>query len=66
MQAQRLKEAETAGARAIVTACPKCQIHLTCAKKNTDYDIEIIDLATFLMNRLDREVESGSTENNQE
>ncbi len=52
MQIQRLQEAESVGAKAIVTACPKCQIHLTCAKKNTDHDIEIIDLASFLADRL--------------
>ncbi|MCD4720780.1 MAG: (Fe-S)-binding protein [Desulfobacula sp.] len=48
MQIQRLKEAETVGAEAIITACPKCQIHLTCAKKNTDHDIDIIDLVSWL------------------
>lgn len=48
MQMQRLREAETAGAEAIITACPKCQIHLTCAKKNTDHKIDIIDLASYL------------------
>ncbi|HCY87068.1 MAG TPA: (Fe-S)-binding protein [Desulfobacteraceae bacterium] len=58
MQIQRLREADAVGAQAIVTACPKCQIHLTCAKKNTDHDIEIIDLATFLMDRL-----TGSDDN---
>lgn len=48
MQIQRLKEAEAAGAQTIITACPKCQIHLTCAKKNTDHNIDIIDLASYL------------------
>lgn len=48
MQMQRLKEAEAVGAQAIITACPKCQIHLTCAKKNTDHHIDIIDLASYL------------------
>ncbi|WDP85439.1 MAG: (Fe-S)-binding protein [Desulfobacter sp.] len=52
MQVQRLKEAQNAGAKAIVTACPKCQIHLTCATKNTDHDVEIIDLASFLTDHL--------------
>ncbi len=52
MQSQRLKEAEAAGAQAIITACPKCQIHLTCAKKNTDHDIDIIDLVSFLSDNL--------------
>jgi len=52
MQIQRLKEAEAVGAQAIITACPKCQIHLTCAKKNTNHDIDIIDLATYLVENL--------------
>ncbi len=52
MQIQRLKEAEAVGAGAIITACPKCQIHLTCAKKNTDHDLEIIDLVSFLADNL--------------
>ncbi len=52
MQIQRLKEAEAVGAQTIVTACPKCQIHLTCAQKNTDHAIEIIDLASFLTDHL--------------
>lgn len=52
MQIQRLEEAERAGASAIITACPKCRIHLTCAKKNTAHDIEIIDLSSFLADRL--------------
>jgi len=52
MQIQRLKEAEAAGAQAIITACPKCQIHLTCAKKNTDHDIDIIDLSSYLMDHI--------------
>jgi Fe-S oxidoreductase len=48
MQQHRLEEAEAVGAQAIITACPKCQIHLTCAKKNTTHNIEIIDLASYL------------------
>ena len=62
MQIQRLKEAEAVGADAIVTACPKCQIHLTCAKKNTDHKIDIIDLASFVADHLDM----NSVEANQE
>lgn len=55
MQIQRLKEAEAVGAEAIITSCPKCQIHLTCAKKNTDHKIDIIDLATYLAANIDQE-----------
>jgi len=48
MQIQRLKEAERAGADTIITACPKCQIHLSCAKSNMDIDVEIKDLYAYL------------------
>ncbi|MCM2285454.1 MAG: (Fe-S)-binding protein [Desulfobacula sp.] len=48
MQMQRLKEAEAVGATAIITACPKCRIHLTCARKNTDHHVEILDLVSYL------------------
>jgi Fe-S oxidoreductase len=53
MQKQRLKEAEEAGAGIMITACPKCQIHLTCAKKNTDHNIDIIDLGSFLAENIE-------------
>jgi len=53
MQMQRLKEAEEVGAEAIITACPKCQIHLTCATKNTDHNIDIIDLASYLAENME-------------
>ena len=48
MQIKRLQEAERAGAGTIITACPKCQIHLSCAKSNTDIDIEVKDLYAYL------------------
>jgi Fe-S oxidoreductase len=53
MQVQRLEEAQTAGAEAIITACPKCRIHLTCAQKNTDHKIEIIDLSSYLARNIE-------------
>jgi Fe-S oxidoreductase len=53
MQIKRLKEAEAVGAQTIITACPKCQIHLTCATKNTDHDIDIIDLASYLAENIE-------------
>ncbi|MFV0437746.1 MAG: (Fe-S)-binding protein [Desulfopila sp.] len=48
MQVKRLQEAEQAGASTLITACPKCQIHLSCAKSNTDLDIEVKDLYAYL------------------
>ncbi len=53
MQALRIKEAGESGAKALITACPKCEIHLTCAKQNTDLNMEIIDLASYLMAHLE-------------
>lgn len=48
MQIKRLQEAQRAGAQTIITACPKCQIHLSCAKSNTDIDVEVKDLYAYL------------------
>lgn len=52
MQTLRLKEAEDIGAEILLTACPKCQIHLTCAKSNTDIDVEVKDLYAYLAENL--------------
>ena len=52
MQINRLHEANEVGAQTIITACPKCQIHLTCAKSNTDLDVEVKDLYTYLSEKL--------------
>lgn len=52
MQTNRLMEAEQIGAGTIITACPKCQIHLTCAKSNTDIGIEVKDLYSYLAEQL--------------
>ncbi|MBM4452039.1 MAG: (Fe-S)-binding protein [Chloroflexi bacterium] len=34
IQTERLKQAKATGAEVLVTACPKCQIHLSCAQKD--------------------------------
>jgi heterodisulfide reductase subunit D len=52
IQLDRLKEAEQTGAASLITACPKCQIHLRCAKKAYGLDIEITDLYDLLSARL--------------
>ncbi len=36
IQKERLEQAAATGAEIIVTACPKCQIHLKCAQKNSE------------------------------
>lgn len=49
-QADRLKEAKNA-AEKLITACPKCLIHLKCAMKGSDGEnlkIDIVDMTMFL------------------
>jgi len=51
IQDQRLNQAQTTQADMLVTACPKCQIHLKCAQKSADCQvpqIPVVDLATLL------------------
>ena len=51
IQVKRLKQAETTGAKILVTACPKCEIHLKCAQKgneNLDKTLKIRDLASLV------------------
>jgi heterodisulfide reductase subunit D len=52
IQMARLNEASETGATSLVTACPKCQIHLKCAKSAFDLDIEITDLFDLLAERV--------------
>jgi Fe-S oxidoreductase len=51
IQKERLAQAGATGAEMLVTACPKCQIHLKCAQKNAEnndvYQIEIQDLCAL-------------------
>ena len=55
MQVERLDEAIETGANTLITACPKCQIHLTCAQSGTDLDLKVVDLYTYLMKQLEGE-----------
>jgi Fe-S oxidoreductase len=56
IQLARLKEAKSTGAGLLVTNCPKCQIHFTCAMKDEDTPkdskIEIKDLITLIADQL--------------
>jgi Fe-S oxidoreductase len=52
IQVGRLREARATGAELMVTACPKCRIHFTCAMKDPKLSSEIVmpmkDLAEVL------------------
>jgi len=53
MQIERLQEALGTGASTLITACPKCRIHLTCAEQNTDITLKIADLYAFLLDHIE-------------
>jgi Fe-S oxidoreductase len=55
MQVDRLQEAMQTGAKTLITACPKCQIHLTCAQSNTDLDLKVTDLYTYISEHLNED-----------
>ena len=59
---ERMAEAVATGADVLVTPCPKCQIHLKCLQNDRSepekYEIEIVDFATILANRLSKEDET--------
>lgn len=52
MQVKRLEQVQATGADLLVTACPKCQIHLKCAMEDplrlNDLTIEMQDLTSVL------------------
>jgi Fe-S oxidoreductase len=57
IQLARLKEAKSTGAKLLITSCPKCQIHFTCAMKDEDAPaqakIEIKDLTVLVAEQLE-------------
>jgi Fe-S oxidoreductase len=52
IQTERLLEATQTGAKDLITACPKCLIHFTCAQRNEEIDIRVKDIYTYLVERL--------------
>ncbi|MBN1277287.1 MAG: hydrogenase iron-sulfur subunit [Deltaproteobacteria bacterium] len=52
MQVQRLKQARNSGSGILITACPKCQIHLRCAMEDAlrgdELKMEMMDLTTAI------------------
>ena len=52
IQTERMQEAIQTGAQTLITACPKCQIHFACAQSGTDINLKMVDLYTYLNQRL--------------
>ena len=68
MQVERLMEAKETTADLLVTACPKCQIHLNCTMseklpvKKEDLAIETCDLSVLVARALNLMPDSGRNE----
>ncbi len=52
IQKNRLSEALAVGAETLITACPKCRLHLSCALKDTEYELKIRDINDLLARSL--------------
>ena len=54
IQVEKLKEAQGTGATTMVTACPKCNIHLNCTLHDNgfQFDVKIKDLASLVAEAL--------------
>ena len=54
IQVEKLKEAQSTGAATMVTACPKCNIHLNCTMHDNgfQFDVKIKDLASLVAEAL--------------
>jgi len=48
IQTERMQEAIQTGAQTLITACPKCRIHLACAQSGTDINLKMVDLYTYI------------------
>ena len=66
IQVDRLREARATGADVLVTACPKCQIHLRCAMKDPnlkgEIEIEMRDVAELVEEAISRQPSAIGTE----
>jgi heterodisulfide reductase subunit D len=56
LQVKRLRQAHATGSDLMVTSCPKCQIHLSCAMQDTilgdELNMEMIDLTSIIANTI--------------
>ena len=48
IQLTRLRQAQATGAERMITACPKCRIHLNCALRDEEISVELEDLTALL------------------
>jgi Fe-S oxidoreductase len=50
IQKEKLRQAKETGARVMLTTCPKCQIHLSCASRDLDAEqkVEVEDVISWV------------------
>jgi Fe-S oxidoreductase len=55
IQREKLRQARETGARVMLTTCPKCQIHLSCASRDlaAEEKLEVTDLTSWIGQALD-------------
>ena len=49
IQREKLRQARETGARVMLTTCPKCQIHLSCAARDLDEEqmVQVEDVVSW-------------------
>jgi len=52
IQKKRISEAVATGAKTLITACPKCRVHLSCALRDMEVDLKINDINDLLAQAL--------------
>ncbi len=52
VNANRFQEAQTTGAETLAVGCPFCMIMLNDAKKDSDSDMEVLDVAEIVVQSL--------------
>ena len=52
IQKNRINEAIASGAQTLITACPKCRVHLSCALRDMEVDLKIQDMNDLLAGAL--------------
>jgi Fe-S oxidoreductase len=60
LQEKRLADAKATGADVLLTACPKCEIHLSCSQLDKDDTIKIENVASVLAEALVETPETAS------
>ena len=56
LQVKRIRQAQSTGSDLLITACPKCQIHLQCAMEDPfleeELSMEMRDLTSIMANTI--------------